>query len=71
MEIKVEHLCKTFGRQKVLKDLSLTIPTGIYGLLGKNGAGKKEACSRTFRRYETAFWTCAGVAFRTENFIAG
>ncbi len=40
MEIKVEHLCKTFGRQKVLQDLSLTIPTGIYGLLGKNGAGK-------------------------------
>ena len=23
-----------------LKDISLTIPAGIYGLLGRNGAGK-------------------------------
>lgn len=40
MEVKIEHLDKRFGRQKVLDDVCLTIPAGLYGLLGKNGAGK-------------------------------
>lgn len=40
MEIKIEHLNKNYGKQHVLKDICLTIPTGMYGLLGKNGAGK-------------------------------
>lgn len=40
MEIKIEHLNKNYGKQNVLKDICLTIPTGMYGLLGKNGAGK-------------------------------
>ncbi|MBS6195538.1 MAG: ABC transporter ATP-binding protein [Clostridiales bacterium] len=40
MEIKVEHLSKRYGKQEVLKDISLRIPIGLYGLLGENGAGK-------------------------------
>lgn len=40
MEIKIEHLNKDYGKQRVLKDLSLHIPVGMYGLLGENGAGK-------------------------------
>lgn len=40
MEIKIEHLNKNYGKHKVLKDVSLHIPVGMYGLLGENGAGK-------------------------------
>ena len=39
--IKLEHISKSFGSQKVLNDVSLEIPAGqIVGLLGPNGAGK-------------------------------
>ena len=39
--IKIQHISKSFGSQKVLNDVSLEIPAGqIVGLLGPNGAGK-------------------------------
>lgn len=39
--IKIEHLVKTYGDVTAVDDLSLSIEPGkIYGLLGKNGAGK-------------------------------
>ncbi len=39
--VEVSHLEKSFNGKPILKDLSLTIEPGkIYGLLGKNGAGK-------------------------------
>ena len=39
--IKLQHISKSFGTQKVLNDVSLEIPAGqIVGLLGPNGAGK-------------------------------
>lgn len=40
MEIKIEHLSKTYGNQTVLDDISLHISSGTYGILGGNGAGK-------------------------------
>ena len=40
MEISIEHLNKNYGKQNVLKDISLHIPIGMYGMLGENGAGK-------------------------------
>lgn len=40
MEIKIEGLEKKYGSHEALKKISLTIPKGMYGLLGKNGAGK-------------------------------
>lgn len=40
MEIVIDHLSKKYGKKEALKNVSLTIPTGIYGLLGRNGAGK-------------------------------
>lgn len=39
--IKIENLVKNYGDVTAVDDLSLTIEPGkIYGLLGKNGAGK-------------------------------
>ena len=41
LAIKVENLTKKYGRKVALDNVSLSIPTGtIYGLIGKNGAGK-------------------------------
>ena len=40
-KIVIEHLSKKFGKQEVLKDISLTMEAGkIYGIAGYNGSGK-------------------------------
>lgn len=39
--LKVENICKRFGTQTVLDNVSLDVKRGeVYGLLGPNGAGK-------------------------------
>jgi ABC-2 type transport system ATP-binding protein len=41
MELRISNLSKTYGNGVVaLDNISLTIPTGMFGLLGPNGAGK-------------------------------
>lgn len=41
MILKATGICKNYGSKPVLKDVNLTINKGdIYGLVGKNGAGK-------------------------------
>lgn len=41
MQIDIEHLNKIYrGGVNAITDLSLLIPSGMYGLLGPNGAGK-------------------------------
>ncbi|MBU5361044.1 ATP-binding cassette domain-containing protein [Enterococcus raffinosus] len=41
MEIVIDQVNKSYGKQAILKDISLTIPAGsIMGILGISGAGK-------------------------------
>jgi ABC-2 type transport system ATP-binding protein len=41
IELRIENLSKTYPNGvKALDNVSLTIPSGMYGLLGPNGAGK-------------------------------
>ncbi len=41
LQLTIEGLSKTYPNGvQALKDVSLTIPTGMFGLLGPNGAGK-------------------------------
>src|SRR5262252_2367970 len=39
--IRTDRLTKYYGGRKVVEDLCLRVPEGcVYGLLGRNGAGK-------------------------------
>lgn len=39
--LKIQNLSKSFGKRKIIDDLSLTVPEGsVFGFIGKNGAGK-------------------------------
>ena len=39
--LTLSHVSKSFGKNKVLDDLSFTVPEhSVYGFIGQNGAGK-------------------------------
>ena len=41
MELVIDHLSKHFEKKEVLKEICFSFESGkIYGLLGRNGAGK-------------------------------
>lgn len=41
MKLEIQHLTKSYGEKEVLKDIDFIFEEGkIYGLLGRNGAGK-------------------------------
>lgn len=40
MEIVINNLSKSYGKKSALENVSVTIHSGMYGLLGRNGAGK-------------------------------
>ena len=41
MQLTIKNLTKTYGEKEVLKDIDFTFEEGkIYGLIGRNGAGK-------------------------------
>lgn len=63
MELKIENLSKTYSNGvQALKNVSLDIPTGMYGLLGPNGAGK----SSLMRTLATLQEADSGSAFLGE-----
>lgn len=58
--IRIDGLCKSYGSQQVLKNLSLHVRKGeIYGFIGKNGAGKSTTMNLLagLTRYDSG--TCA------------
>ncbi len=40
MELGLDHISKQFQEHKAVRDVSLTLTPGVWGLLGANGAGK-------------------------------
>ena len=41
MQLVIQNLSKTYpGGVRALDNISMTIPTGMFGLLGPNGVGK-------------------------------
>lgn len=40
MELRFEHLYKSYGGKRALTDFSAVLTSGVHGLLGTNGAGK-------------------------------
>ena len=41
MIVQTNNLCKKYGSHFAVQDISINVPKGqIYGLLGRNGAGK-------------------------------
>ena len=38
--IEVKSLSKKYKKKEILNDISFTIPKGVYGLIGENGASK-------------------------------
>lgn len=60
MSIKIQHLCKNFGDQKAVNDISLEIGKGsVVGFLGPNGAGK----STTMKMLSTYLAPSSGQAW--------
>lgn len=40
MELRIDHMTKQFKDKRAVNDVSLTLTSGVWGLLGANGAGK-------------------------------
>ena len=39
--LTIQNLSKSFGKQKIIDGLSMSVPEGsVFGFIGKNGAGK-------------------------------
>ncbi|MDD6057837.1 MAG: ABC transporter ATP-binding protein [Clostridiales bacterium] len=63
--LKCEKLSKAYGQKKVLDELELTLESGkIYGLIGRNGAGKTTMLSIMSNQNPS---TCGCVTLDGEN----
>jgi hypothetical protein len=69
MELVITNINKTYpGRVKALEDVSLTIPTGMYGLLGPTAAPLPLASS-TSSKTRKRFAVCLAIYLRNSAFI--
>lgn len=62
--IMVQNLCKSFGKDKILDNVSLSVPRGsIVGIVGNNGSGKTVLmkCICGFLRPDSGSVTVDGV----------
>ena len=57
-KIEIKHVDKYYGRKQVLYDIDLTIESGMFGLLGRNGAGKT-----------TSFYMIVGLVEATDGHV--
>lgn len=66
MELKIENLYKSYKSKEALKNINITMNSGVYGLLGENGAGKS-----TLMRILTTidFQTKGSVTFDGEDIV--
>jgi ABC-2 type transport system ATP-binding protein len=67
--IEVTHLQKNYGKFTAVKDVSFTVRKGeIFGLLGRNGAGKTTAveCLQGLRHYDKGNVSVLGLNPATE-----
>jgi len=70
MELVLRNITKTYpGGVTALDDLSLTIPTGMFGLLGPNGAGKSTLmrCIATLQDVDSGTITLGDLDVRREQ----
>ncbi len=68
--IEVCNLNKSFGNLQVLKDISLTIPSGqIYGLVGRSGAGKSTLlrCMNGLEEYDFGSLKVDGIEIKDRS----
>lgn len=68
--IEVCNLNKSFGDLQVLKDISLTIPSGqIYGLVGRSGAGKSTLlrCMNGLEGYNSGSLKVDGIEIKDRS----
>ena len=47
--LTIQNLSKSFGKQKIIDNLNLSVPEGsVFGFIGKNGAGKTKTMKMAF-----------------------
>ncbi len=69
MDLKIRNLSKTYGNGvKALDDVSLDVPTGMFGLLGPNGAGKS-TLMRTLATLQQADYGSANLSGIDPHFL--
>ena len=69
MELRLNHVKKSFGDKTVLDDCSFVFQQGkIYGLLGRNGAGKTTTLKSVagILRFDAGEIRIAGTSIRTD-----
>ncbi len=64
MDIIVDEITKTYGRQNAVDELSFQVKTGeVLGFLGPNGAGKTTTMKAEDKRYSVSTYKFLSPVF--------